>query len=427
MNKKFTPVDWSYRTNIYEVNIRQYTKEGTLQAFTKELPRLKEMGIEVLWFMPLTPISKEKRLGTLGSYYACADYTAINPEFGTLDDFKQLVNRAHELDLKVLIDWVANHTGWDHRWTREHPDYYKRDHNGNFYDNHGWQDVIDLNFDHPEVPTAMIKAMRFWLEEFDIDGYRCDMAMLVPLSFWREARLELDKHKKLFWLAECEEINYHEVFDATYSWKLLHTLEAFWKGHTGMYGLGEVLNYYSSAFPRDAFHLFFTTNHDENSHSGSEYERMGSAAKAFAVLCCIWNGIPLIYSGQELPNLKRLRFFDKDVIDWNGRYELHDFYKRLLLLRKKNPALAAGKGSETFRLVTNADDSILAFIRKNGENEVLAILNLSHHDKARIEVKDEKLSGSFIDVFTGVANDFTVQKHVSVGPWEYLVYEKRPR
>ncbi len=424
MSDQFKPADWSYNTNIYEVNLRQYTPEGTFAAFQKELPRLRDMGIEVLWFMPVTPISQQKRLGTLGSYYACSDYTATNPEFGTLDDFKQLVQTAHGLGFKVLIDWVANHTGWDHRWTREHPDYYKKNHEGNFYDPNGWEDVIDLNYDNPEVPAAMIEAMRFWLTECDIDGYRCDMAMLVPLDFWRRARTELDQLKQLFWLAECEEVRYHEVFDATYSWNLLHKMEAFSRREANLQGLDEVLGYYGNGFPPNAFHLLFTTNHDENSHSGSEYERMGRAAEAFAVLCATWNGIPLIYSGQELPNMKRLKFFDKDQIDWTGTNALHGFYKKLLELRKNNAALRAGERSKTYRLHTGADQFVFAFLRQSDRDEVLVVLNLSDQERSFFEIPDPVLTGSFINIFSGNESNFTEKKFFALRPWEYLVYAK---
>ena len=202
MSEAFRPVDWIYSSNIYEVNLRQYTSEGTIDAFIRELPRLKDMGIGILWFMPITPISKDKRLGSLGSYYACSDYTAINPEYGTLEDFVRLVREAHAIGMRVIIDIVANHTGWDHRWTREHPDYYRHNHEGEFFDPHGWADVIDLNYDNPALRKAMIDVLRFWIQQADVDGFRCDMAMLVPLDFWREARLELDKMKPLFWMGE---------------------------------------------------------------------------------------------------------------------------------------------------------------------------------------------------------------------------------
>ena len=424
MSNQYKPVEWSYNTNIYEVNLRQYTQEGSFRAFEQELPRLRDMGIEVLWFMPVTPISKEKRLGTLGSYYACSDYTSTNPEYGSLDDFKQLVQTAHALGFKVLIDWVANHTGWDHTWTREHPDYYKRNWEGNFYDPNGWEDVIDLNYDNPAVHLAMIEAMRFWITECDIDGFRCDMAMLVPLDFWRTVRAELDKMKELFWLAECEEISFHEVFDATYSWNFLHKMEAFWRGEINIGGLDEVLHHYSTAFPPNAFHLLFTTNHDENSHSGSEYERMGQAAEAFAVLCCTWNGIPLIYSGQELPNKKRLKFFDKDQIEWTGNNALHNFYKKLLSLRKTNKALQAGERSKTIRLKTAADQFVFAFLRECEEDEVLILLNLSGEERSFFEITDEQLSGNFVNILSENESDFTQKKYFALRPWEYLVYAK---
>jgi glycosidase len=187
MNRLFTPVAWSDHTNLYEVNIRQYTPEGTFDAFVEHLPRLRDMGVETLWLMPITPISVELRQGTLGSYYACSDYTAINPEFGTLDDFRELVYAAHQMGFKIIIDWVANHTGWDHIWTKTNPGYYKRNAEGKFYDNHNWHDVIDLNYYDAAMRRSMIEAMQFWVKEFDIDGFRCDMAHLVPLDFWRQA------------------------------------------------------------------------------------------------------------------------------------------------------------------------------------------------------------------------------------------------
>lgn len=420
MTAPFYHADWLHTTNIYEVNLRQYTREGTFAAFSREMPRLKDMGIEVLWFMPITPISVDRRKGTLGSYYACSDYTSINPEFGTLDDFKQLVRSAHALGLRVIIDWVANHTGWDHRWTREHPEFYRKNHEGQFYEAHGWEDVIDLNYDNPNLRQAIIDAMKFWIQECDLDGFRCDMAMLVPLDFWREARIELDHMKKeLFWLAECEEIAYHEVFDATYTWKFLHKMEAVWRKESALEGLDEVLQYYDRMFPPDALRAFFTSNHDENSHSGSEYERMGDAARAFAVLCSTWNGLPLIYSGQELPNYKRLLFFEKDFIEWTQPCALHGFYKTLLALRKRNPALrAADPAVTTRRILTDSNHRCFAFARKSGEQEVLVLLNFSA-DQLSIPVDG---GGRYQDIFTG---QWIEKGTVVLAPWGYGVYEKR--
>jgi alpha-amylase len=395
MDTAFSALQWSYNTNIYEVNTRQYTVEGTFEAFAVSLPRLSDMGVEVLWFMPITPISQEKRIGSLGSYYACSDYQTINSEFGNLDDFKKLVHSAHALGMKVIIDWVADHTGWDHAWTRTHPDYYKKNSQGNFYDSNGWEDVIDLDFTNRALRESMIEAMKYWVSACDIDGFRCDMAMLVPLDFWREARSALDAVKKLFWLAECEEIAYHQVFDATYTWRFLHKMESFWRKETNIAGLDELLSAYSSDFPPSAFRAYFTTNHDENSHSGSEYERLGDSAKAFAVFCCTWNGLPLIYSGQELPNFKRIKFFDKDQIDWTGHNLLHDFYKTLLNLRKRNRALRAGDPKVgTKRILTSANEKVFGFLRVCSENAVLVLLNLSEVDLS-FQIMDTDIDGVF--------------------------------
>jgi len=435
MDAQFHTLDWARAANIYEVNLRQYTPEGTFEAFSREMPRLKDMGIEILWFMPITPISVEKRLGSLGSYYACSDYRTTNPEFGSPEDFKRLVAAAHQLGLKVIIDWVANHTGWDHRWTREHPEFYRKDHEGRYFDAHGWEDVIDLNYDNGGLRQTMIEAMTFWVKEFDIDGFRCDMAMLVPLDFWRRARTELDLLKKLFWLAECEEIAYHEVFDATYTWKFLHKMESVHRKESGLDGLDEVLQYYAAQFPPDGIRAYFTTNHDENSHSGSEYERLGEGAIAYSVLCCLLNGVPLIYSGQELPNRKRLKFFDKDPIEWTGEYALHGFYKTLLELRKRNPALRAGdeavtthrlrvKGGQEGNNAGGINDRCWAFMRRTAEDAVLVILNFS---PGVLEVPLEELlvSGVFTNVFTGETLDTALTKTVGLPAWGYQVFEKK--
>lgn len=425
MNAEFHPVSWAVNSNIYEVNLRQYTKEGSFRAFATHLPRLRDMGIEILWLMPITPISKIRRLGTLGSYYACSDYVSTNPEFGSVEDFKWLVNQAQGLGFKVLIDWVANHTGWDHIWTIEHPEFYRRNIDDEFYDAHGWADVIDLNYDSPELRSSMIRAMRFWVETCGIDGFRCDMAMLVPLEFWREARTTLDQIKPLFWLAECEDIMYHEVFDVSYTWKWLHVMESYWKKLTDMQGLCQVLYYYRHQFPSTAIRAYFTSNHDENSHSGTEYERIDDASLPFAVFCCLYDGLPLIYSGQELPNKKRLLFFDKDEIDWSQPSQLHDFYKTMLLLRKSNPALTSGDPQRNALILSNTSpEQIFSFIRRFERNEVLVILNLSS-DTRSVIITGQTLAGSYRDVFNPDAPDFISGQPLQMKAWDYRVYVKQ--
>jgi alpha-amylase len=423
MNADFHPLSWATDSNIYEVNLRQYTKEGSFHAFARHLPRLRDMGVEILWFMPITPISKLGRLGTLGSYYACSDYITTNPEFGSVEDFQWLVGQAHQMGFKVLIDWVANHTGRDHVWITEHPEFYRKNMDGQFYDAHGWADVVDLNFDSRLLQSAMIRAMRFWVETCDIDGFRCDMAMLVPLDFWKIARTELDLIKPLFWLAECEEIAYHEVFDASYAWKWLHGMETYWKKSGDIHGLLQILHYYAQQFPPNALRAFFTTNHDENSHNGSEYERLGDSALPFAVFCCLYDGLPLIYSGQELPNKKRLLFFDKDEIAWDQSCKLHDFYKILLHLRKSSAALkSTGLSSRAMNLSNTAGATVLSFLRRHQQEEVLVLLNLSSESQPVI-ITGQTLAGSYKDVFNKNP-DYISGQPLLLKPWDYRVYVK---
>jgi len=373
--------EWISSTNIYEVNVRQYTREGTLAAFEKELPRLRQMGVETLWFMPLTPIAQKNKKGTLGSYYACADYRGIDPEFGTEADLKKLIDEAHSMGFKVIIDWVANHTGWDHIWTKNHPEFYKIDETTNdFKMASGMEDIIELDHANPRMKAAMIDAMKWWVDQFDIDGFRCDLSSWVPLDFWKRARPELDAIKPLFWLGEFDEMEspaYGELFDASYSWKWMHKTEEFYKKQLPLKELIQLLKHYDDLGPQ-CIRCWFTSNHDENSWNGTEYEKYGEMAPALAVFSMTWDGIPLIYSGQELPNLKRLQFFNKDEIDWRGKYELEDLYRELLSLKKNNPALKAGDMHvHTMLLKTNAADKIFGFIRTNGEDKLLVLLNLS--------------------------------------------------
>jgi len=411
---------WKNSANIYEVNIRQYTTEGTFFAFARHLPRLKAMGIKIIWLMPITPISREKRQGILGSYYACSDYVSINPEFGTLDDFKALVKQAHQLEMQLIIDWVANHTGCDHHWTKEHPDWYEQDASGNFVERHGWTDVIDLNYKNKDLRATMIESMQYWINECDIDGFRCDMAHLVPLDFWVEARQQCETVKPLFWLAECDVPEYHKVFDVSYSWKWMHATEKLVK-HTGsLQDVKNVLKEYQD-YPADALKLFFTSNHDENSWNGSEFEKYGEAAGAFSVFTFTWPGVPLIYSGQELPNLKRLRFFDKDEIEWNNHpLKLENFYARLLALKSNNPALHETGNINV--LPSEYNDSIFAFLRIAGKHKVLVILNFSDKNRLQFKLVHPLLEGNFKHLFSDITYKLGAVQTFELQAWEYLVF-----
>jgi len=376
----FEKAEWVAQTNVYEVNLRQYTRQGNFKAFRDHLPRLHEMGVHTLWFMPVTPISSDRRKGSLGSYYACSDYTSVNPEFGTLEEFRDLVEEIHRLDMKVIIDWVANHTGADHTWTLSDPDFFIRNPEGQFYDKHGWDDVIDLDYGNPRMRQEMIRCMQFWIDECDIDGFRCDMAMLVPVDFWRQAREQLELRKKLFWLAECDQWYdqaYLEVFDAAYTWKWMHATQDYRRHHLPIHTLVDTLYGYNDLAPQGAIQAWFTSNHDENSWNGTEYEKYGEMALPLAVFSCTWNGIPLLYSGQELPLRKRLAFFEKDEMEW-GEVQLHEFYLKLLSLHRQNPALRAGCTEGETRFVhTDHADKVICYQRRNGHHEVLVMLNFA--------------------------------------------------
>lgn len=417
MATHFPTVSWANGAVIYEVNIRQYTKEGTFNSFRAHLPRLKDMGVDILWLMPITPISEEIRQGTLGSYYACSSYVEVNKEFGNMDDLKLLINEAHQLEMKVIIDWVANHTGWDHHWTKEHPDWYMKDANGGFTELNGWHDVIDLNYDNQDMRFGMIDAMKYWINECSIDGFRCDMAHLVPLNFWKEARTACDKLKELFWLAECEVVEYHNVFDTTYAWWWMHETEKYFKHQSSLNEVRNVLHAYSQ-YPKDAKKLFFTSNHDENSWNGTEYEKYGNAAEALAVFTFTWSGMPLIYSGQESPNKKRLKFFDKDLIEWKDPVQLHSFYKTLSSLHKSE-AISNG---ETFILPTD-NNNLFAFFRRCEGEVILVLLNLSSAEKNKITVKHEWLTGNFENVFSQMVYAFNGNEDFELQHFEYIVYK----
>lgn len=426
MVNAFKRAHWIADTNIYEVNLRQYSDEGSFTAFAKALPRLKDMGVETLWFMPIHPIGKVNRKGTLGSYYSIADFKAVNPEFGPADDFKILIEQAHNLGMKVIMDWVANHAAWDNVWTADNPEYFVRDEAGNFKPPYDWTDVIQIDHTNTAQQDAMIDAMQYWVSGFDIDGFRADLAHLTPLSFWKKARTAIEPLKaNLFWLAESEEINYHEVFDASFTWEWMHITEHFYKGKSNLDSLYHVLQKYEASFPEAAYRMYFTSNHDENSWNGTAYEKYGDMLHALIVFSCTWNGIPMIYSGEEMPNMKRLKFFDKDAIGWDGEYRLHDLYKTLMHLRKSNSALRAADGSvNTFFIITEGGKNIMAYLRKHDNDEVLVLLNLSN-DRSAFTIKDRLINGFYTNVFDHTVSHLSEDAFIKMQPWEYIVFERK--
>ena len=416
---------WSAQSNIYEVNLRQFSAAGTIMEFEKHLPRLKDMGVEILWFMPVTPIGIEGRKMTaidLGSYYAVKNYKGFNEEFGTMADWKAFVKHAQSMGFKVITDWVANHSALDNHWMKTHPDFYIKDSAGKTVAPYDWTDVRKLNYANRELRDSMIDAMKFWVTETGIDGFRCDVAEDVPVDFWKECIWQLRKIKNIFMLAEGEKPALHDAgFDETYAWNMMRVMADLYAGKKSVTQFDSAIGADISRFPATAYRLYFTTNHDENSWNGTEFEKYGDAYKAFAVFTqTMYLGIPLIYNGQEVANKKRLKFFVKDTIAWDGKYEMAPFYKTLLKLRKSNAALAADAPYK--KLSTSNDASIFAYQREKAADKVVVILNLSKQPQ-KFTIKAEGINGQPLNVFMGVKEEINSGHEFSIEPWGFIVYD----
>lgn len=417
---------WARNQSIYEVNTRQYSDKGTFAAVEADLPRLQKMGIGIVWFMPITPIGEKGRKGTFGSYYSVQNYTAVNPDYGTIDDFKNLVHKAHELGMYVIIDWVANHTSWDNPIAAEHPEWYTKDKDGNFQPPVAdWSDVIDLDYNNAELRNYMIEAMAFWVRECDIDGFRADVAEMVPTDFWEQARAKIDPIKPLFWLAESEKAEHHtKAFDASYGWELHHLLKDVAQGNKNVTDLYAYFDRTAKAFPSDAYRLYFTTNHDENSWNGTEKEKFGEGAAACFALCATAPGsMPLLYTAQESQLDRRLKFFEKDPVEWRD-YPMTSFYTALLQLKQSNPALWNGKwGGKMTRIATTNDKSVMAFMRQNGKDRVFVVLNLGGGNE-NVQLNGSDYAGEYHSAFSGKPQTFKANQTLSLKAWEYQVWVK---
>lgn len=371
--------EWSKNANIYEVNIRQYSEEGTFDAFRKDLPRLETMGVKILWLMPIHPIGEKNRKGTLGSYYSVKDYKGINPNYGTEKDLQLLVDEAHELGMKMIIDWVANHTAWGNPWTKN-PDWYEHDKDGNFTPPHGtdWTDVIQLNYKSDDMRAAMIDAMEYWVRDFGIDGFRCDVAGMVPIDFWIDARTSLDKIKPVFMLAEDESPEMHKAFDMTYAWTYAHIIREIAKGNEGFGTLDSLFEVDKTRFNTSDYRMYFTSNHDENSWNGTDPEMYGANFENFAVLSATIDDMPLIYDGQESGLDKRLEFFEKDEIEWK-EYKYEPLYTLLLKLNTENKALWNGQYGGDLTVYEKSANTF-SYRRQKDNDWVFVYLNNSDKD-----------------------------------------------
>lgn len=424
---EITHPEWSKAATLYQVNIRQFTPEGTFKAFEAHLPRLKAMGVDILWLMPIHPIGSKNRKGSLGSYYSVKDYFDVNPEHGTKEDFKKLIEKIHGHGMYVIIDWVANHSAWDNPLVEAHPDWYIKTKEGHFQSTpwRDYDDIIDFNYDKPALRKYMTEALVYWVEEFDIDGYRADVASFVPIEFWENARRELESVKPVFMLAEAQDRDLHKrAFDMTYAWQLWDNLHNIAVKGASLNGLTEgYIAEHVSIWPRNAYRMNHVTNHDKNSWEGTLDENFGPALDAAIVLTCTLEGMPMMYSGQEAGLDRPLKFFDKDVIEW----QIHphtQLYGELFKLKHEQQALWNGKwGGVMERITNNKMQNVLSFSRERGDSKVITIVNYS--DKPVEVTLDTRFdTGLYQDVFTKKEETVSERSEMNLLPWQYKVWVK---
>ena len=425
-----THADWSYSAVLYEMNVRQLTPEGTLRAAEEKLEFLRSMGIDAIWLMPIYPIGEEGRKGSLGSYYSIQDYCAVNPEFGTMEDFDSFINKAHALGMKVLLDWVANHTARDAKWLKTKPaDWYEREADGTAKVPWDWTDTAKLNYDNRDVWRGEIEAMRFWVEKHNIDGFRCDMAMLVPIEFWQQASAVLHAVKPdIFMLAEAEELNlFDKAFDMCYAWEIHHMMCDIAKGERRVWDLRNTMYADRERYPNTAMKMMFTSNHDENSWSGSEFDRFGAAREAMTALTFVWEAaMPLIYTGQEVGYDHSFEFFERDYIP-TEKYRANEdteLYRKLIALKHSQPALQAGeRGGRTIEIENNAKDCLITFVRESGDSRVVAIMNLSPYT-IHADYNNGIYAGEYTNAITGEKVLLPVHLEQDIEPWGYTILYK---
>ncbi|MDE5578393.1 MAG: DUF3459 domain-containing protein [Alistipes sp.] len=414
--------EWASDAVLYEMNVRQFTPEGTFAAAEARLPQLRDLGVDIVWLMPVYPIGEKGRKGTLGSYYAIRDYCAVNPEFGTMADFDRFLASAHKLGLRVILDHVGNHTSPDAAWVDEKPaEWYVRDSTGAPVVQYDWTDIAKLNYDCPDVRAALFDVLKFWVDR-GVDGFRCDVAMEVPHDFWEDAFARLRTVRPdLFTLAEAEGPQFHaDGFDATYGWELHHVLNDIAQGRKSAADLRELLAKYAEEYPASAFRMMFTSNHDENSWNGTEFERMGAAAATMAALTYVLpQTLPLIYTGQEIGFDHRFEFFEKDPIPAYEPNEWTAFYKKLNALRHACPALASGSRGGDMAYMAGAAADLMAFTRTAGNNKVVCLFNLSAEPQQVVPTVE--VAGDFTDALSGEPRTLVSGGEFALAPWEYAI------
>jgi glycosidase len=424
---------WVRQAVIYSVYLRSFSPGGTFAGLERRLPELKALGVTVLWLLPIHPVGVTKRKGTLGSPYAVRDYYAVNPEFGTMEDFKRLLAAAHRLGLKLIIDLVANHTSWDSRLMQEHPEWFTRGGDGRVVPpNPDWSDVADLDYTKPGLRQYMSDMMVWWVRDVGIDGFRCDVAELVPTDFWEEVRSRLDRVKPVMMLSEGSLPEHHrKAFDITYSWNVYDALEPVLTGKRPVRIIDQILQTEELQFPRGALRLRFTTNHDKNAWDAPALRKFGLEGLRLAtVLVNTLPGVPLIYTGEEIPNDRTLSLFEKVDVDWSQPQRMAELTRTLFRLRRDHPALSRG---QMLRFPGSAPDTVYAFIRAAGKDRILVVLNFSASARRiALEVPvDRVLPGArrvvLRDLLEGgeekIEASALANKEIDLPPWGYRILE----
>ena len=424
---------------IYEANIRQYSEAGTFDEFTKDIPQLRDLGVKIIWLMPINPISETKRKATggdfaykiedeaerakmLGSYYAVSDYTKVNPEFGTIEDFRELVKTAHDNGIYVILDWVPNHTGWDHVWIKDHPEYYVKNDKGEITDplnpdgtSKGWGDVAQLDYTNMDMQNEMIDDMMYWVKEEKIDGFRCDHIEPTPVDFWQRAIAKLKSERAVFMLGENDDPKFmkgSDLFEMEYGWKFHHLMKDITKGHKPVREFDSLINYITTAYEKDDIIMNFVTNHDENSWNGIVTDRYGDASESVLALSYAIPGMPLIYSGQEYDLSHQLKFFEKDQIP-KTKGKVWPVLEKLGALKNSNPAIHGGKNPASYERINSGNDNVLTFKRSKDGHELIYIGNFSNQ-KQEINLAQE---GKYSDYMSNAEVDTNAT--IELEPWGY--------
>jgi len=422
---QFENAAWSRDAVIYQVNTRHFTREGTLRAAAEHLPRLADMGVDIVWLMPIHPIGEVGRKGSMGSPYAVKDYRAINPDLGQEADLKAFVDSAHALGMKVILDWVANHSAWDNPLTQSHPEWYQRSPEGTFMPPEGtdWSDVVAFDYANPALREYMAGSLAYWVREFGIDGYRADVAGYVPLDFWEAARRQLNELKPVFMLAEWEQRDLHaRAFDATYAWRWKEVMQRIARGEAGAEAMRGYYAEHKTSWPHAAFRMVYTDNHDQNAWDGVASDIYGPAYAAAIALSFAGPGIPLVHNGQEADLAHKLSFFEKDEIVWKkGRYD--PLLRQLIALKTAEAALHNGRyGGAMIDVPNSAPGAVLSFVRQQGASRVFAVFNLSGEARA-VQFAQARHHGAYIDALSGQASEFTQETAPLMLPaWGFRLY-----